>query len=478
VTRQRVVALALPIRDGAVAGLARFVLLGQPDRIVFDETYYVADARSYLDTGVEEGFAVHPPVGKWLVAAGIALAGDSPVGWRAASALAGTLLVLATYLAGRRLLPGIGAAALAGLLAATDGLLVVQSRIAMLDIFLALFVVLGAWFLLVDRDKAGRSPPWRRPALLLAGGCFGLAVATKWAGVLALAAAVLALTAWELAARGRDGRILDRPGSLAVTVAVALVLVPGAVYAAAHVPWLAAYPHTHEARTTDCEVDGQVLDPCPVSLPDRLAGLGRHHAAVWRFHWDLEAEHPYTSHAWTWPLMLRPIVYYWESCPPGRAEQEQGDEAEPCVVAPGNAAEIVALGNAALWWVALAALVPLGAGLWRRDPRAGFVLAFWAGQYVPWLVVGRPLFFFYMTPVVPFMALGVAYAAVWLNRGPIGHCSPRERSGSLLRQPGTVAAIVVAVASVVLLAYFYPILTGMEMDEGAIRSRWWLDGWV
>ena len=56
------------------------VRLGDPDRIMFDETYYVGDARGYLETGVEPGFAVHPTVGKWLIAASIRLLGDTRSG--------------------------------------------------------------------------------------------------------------------------------------------------------------------------------------------------------------------------------------------------------------------------------------------------------------------------------------------------------------------------------------------------------------
>ena len=79
-----------------VGGVLRFWTLDRPHALVFDETYYVKQAYSLLHFGVEmrvlsslkqpddafvdgrqdifstdDGdFVVHPPVGKWVIAAG------------------------------------------------------------------------------------------------------------------------------------------------------------------------------------------------------------------------------------------------------------------------------------------------------------------------------------------------------------------------------------------------------------------------
>ncbi len=138
-----------------LAGGLRLARLDEPGRIYFDELYYVGDAQQYLERGVEEVRPAHPPVGKWLIAAGIVAAGDDPFGWRIAAALAGTLTVLATYLIGIRLFRRRLPAALAALFVAVDGLAFTMSRIGMLEAFLGLFVALAAWLLLVDRDDPG-----------------------------------------------------------------------------------------------------------------------------------------------------------------------------------------------------------------------------------------------------------------------------------------------------------------------------------
>jgi dolichyl-phosphate-mannose-protein mannosyltransferase len=38
-------------------------------------------------------------------------------------------------------------------------------------------------------------------------------------------------------------------------------------------------------------------------------------------HSGLDAEHPYRASAVTWPLLGRPMAYYYESCPDDAAAQ-------------------------------------------------------------------------------------------------------------------------------------------------------------
>ena len=95
----------IPVLTAALGGVLRFVRLDTPRNLVFDETYYVKDAYSFLVSGYERSwpdrandsfiagnpgvllntpeYVVHPPVGKWMIAAGMWLFGaDNPFGWR------------------------------------------------------------------------------------------------------------------------------------------------------------------------------------------------------------------------------------------------------------------------------------------------------------------------------------------------------------------------------------------------------------
>ena len=558
-----------------LAVVALLVGLGNPERIIFDETYYVNDAREYLEHAVEASFAVHPPVGKWMIALGIAIFGDEAFGWRVIGALAGAGTVLLTYLIARRLRFGIAVSGLAGLLLLTDGLFFVQARTAMLDIHLAFFVALGAWLLLVDRDRSGvaarpppipeqfdltasddeaeglaplpvepQDPPRRRHGVrALAGLALGLAVATKWSGLLALGAAGLLTLGWELSFRRRwFGTWRVDLGRMVASVALGLVLVPVGVYLVSYVPWIVSYVHSHEGQKA-CGVDDED-DPvppadCDIGLGGRIAGLWRYQLAIAEFHQGLEATHSYRAPATTWPVMARPVVYYWETCSEDRANgvprtEDDGEVVvpEPCVVQRDEAAEILAVGNPVLWWGFLAATPLLVGALVRRRLPAAVIAVFYASQFLPWLVVTRPVFFFYMVPVVPFLALGLAYAVSlvaerwavaatyagaalggaaafggtllvgaqtdldvatarwialgigWLAGAALGAVvdarsttRPAERPARAGRS-GRVAAIVVGVLALALFAYFLPVWTGIPLDEDTVRQRWWFDGWI
>src|SRR5439155_6637550 len=204
--------LAPLVLIAGVAAILRIAALGSPNEIYFDETYYANDARVYLDglsaynrpldfdatappsqpppsLGVRgEKSWVHPPLGKWVIALGEAIVGtESPWGRRIVPALFGIGTVVLVYLIALELTAqSIVWASLAAGFAALDGLLIVESRISVLDPILTGFVCLGAWCLLRDRDSIdGRS--WYGSRWRIGAGCaFGAAVATKWSGLLAL----------------------------------------------------------------------------------------------------------------------------------------------------------------------------------------------------------------------------------------------------------------------------------------------------
>jgi dolichyl-phosphate-mannose-protein mannosyltransferase len=483
--RVRTAAWLVPFLLVIVAGSLRFYRLDEPERIYFDEVYYVTDANQLLDRGVEEGFVVHPPLGKWMIAGGIAAFGDNSFGWRASSALAGTLTVLMVYVVGVRLFRRRGIAALAALLVTVDGLAFTMSRIAMLDAFLALLVVIGVWFLLLDRDEQWRGIAGRRPAdaqgtadgrdddrpdeglpvprrphrfRWLAGVAFGVALGVKWSALLAIGAAGLFVLGSELAFRRRTtGRWFPAWGRIVASGLLTLVAVPALIYLASYAGWFANFELTRPG-VKRC---GSVTD-CAVSPPDMLADWWGEQNAIAGFHDELDATHGYRASAATWPAMLRPVAYYYESCSPERRAELQA-EGEECAVAEGNVAEILGMGNPAIWWLALLAYPGLlWFGIRRRDWRAAAIGVFLVGQYLPWLIADRPLFLFYMTPIVPFVVLALAYCAGQLARSPMLRWVP-------------LAVGVLAVAGFL---FWYPLLSGMEISQSQWTLRIWTDRWI
>jgi dolichyl-phosphate-mannose-protein mannosyltransferase len=74
-----------PILIALLSLILRVINLGSIKEFIFDEVYYVDGARDLLKYGVEVAgskpeFIVHPPVGKWLIGAGIQLFGDTSFG--------------------------------------------------------------------------------------------------------------------------------------------------------------------------------------------------------------------------------------------------------------------------------------------------------------------------------------------------------------------------------------------------------------
>jgi dolichyl-phosphate-mannose-protein mannosyltransferase len=373
--RLRVIYVLVALVIVVSAGV-RFADLGRFPERVWDEHYYAHDAVALLHgqlaprgptlwrPGVAIGDA-HPELGVELIAAGIAVFGDHPLGWRVAAAIAGTLLIALVFPIARRLsLPPEWALA-ATVLAATDSLLIVQSRLAMLDIFVALWSALCIYCALRALKSA---LPWRWTVLCgLAGGA---ATATKWSGGLAVIAALLLL-----ALMGRTN--WKRFGQQAALIA-AVVLV---VYVVAYAPYFLA-GHT---------------------IPQWLR-LQRYMVA---HDWKSRGTLSDTSRPLTWPFDVGAIWYHW-------SESSAGVSA------------MIALGNPLLWWSAVVAFVALAArSVKARDIRVGVFPALVAVLYAPWLVTSRPSYIFYMTPVVPFLAILVAAGlreAVGRRRAP---CVPQ-----------------------------------------------------
>ena len=108
---------------------------------------------------------VHPDVGKWLIALGEKAFGMDPFGWRIAAAVVGALMVLVMCRFVRRVTGSTALGLVGGLLLSLDGLHLVLSRLALLDIFLAFFILCGVHCVVADRQwfrerlAAGADPP-------------------------------------------------------------------------------------------------------------------------------------------------------------------------------------------------------------------------------------------------------------------------------------------------------------------------------
>ena len=121
--------------------IIRLINFDTPTAFMVDEVYYVPAANALLNFEVDPNY-VHPPLGKLIIAIGIKLFGYNSFGWRISAVIAGSIMVPALYLFGKEIFDN-PTAIMASALLIFDPMIHVMSRIAMLDVFLALFVVLA-----------------------------------------------------------------------------------------------------------------------------------------------------------------------------------------------------------------------------------------------------------------------------------------------------------------------------------------------
>lgn len=168
--RPWLMALLIAIATQTLFGLG----VTRVDHLVFDETHYVPAARHIMSMD-EPANIEHPLVAKTIIAGSMLLLGDDALGWRGAATVAGTMAVLGVFALTFVIFGSTGTATAAALIAALNGMVYVQSRIAMIDAFLAAFIVWGLAF----AAMAARSHrPW--PHAVGSGLCFGLATGCKW----------------------------------------------------------------------------------------------------------------------------------------------------------------------------------------------------------------------------------------------------------------------------------------------------------
>jgi Gpi18-like mannosyltransferase len=157
------------------AAITRFWHLSHPAEIVFDEVHFVAQGRHYLHG--ESFLDPHPPLAKLVIALGILIFGDNPFGWRVGNATIGTAMVGITYLLGRRLTGSRLVGALAGAILLCDGMYLVDSHYAVIDIvYLTCAAVSYVLFFKFAEAQDSRA---RRRILPWIGLALGLCLASK-----------------------------------------------------------------------------------------------------------------------------------------------------------------------------------------------------------------------------------------------------------------------------------------------------------
>ncbi len=488
---------------GALALALRLTGLGDIQTLVFDEVYYVPFALDYWQG--TPSFDAHPPLGKYLIALGMWLGHwptiwlgwptvevngtlVSPLAFRWLNALVGAAIpILLAALAwelgaiyqgprGDQLpttvedppksplkrgtlkqpIPhlfkrGRGNpltlrqhrfALLAGLLMAMEGLTLVESRLALINIYGLALGLLGQWAWMKAKHSS-HPARWR----WVAGIALGAAINVKWnwAGLwlgLVLWEVLTAVSSRSPSPSGRRGWGL-RAGPWGDRIAY-LGILPLLTYLLLWLPHLAL-------------------------TGESLAGI---HRQLWSTHQSIgeNASPAYCSPWHSWPLMVRPVAYFFE-------RSGQGAEAVTTT--------LHAMGNPVLWWLSTAAILALTLGWLGRQmvanpesaktPRRGaaccapttravvpFILLNYLANWLPWALVSRCTFFYHAMGLATFGTLGLAWLmAQWLEKR-------RDRPLAL-----------VLLGAIALSFWFWlPLYLGLPLPAEALQRRWLLPGWI
>ena len=437
-------ALVLVIGLGA---LVHFIGLTYPRQVVFDEVHWGKSASAYCCTG-QRVFDIHPPHGKLLLALGAKLGGydgtfsfeqigqpytNQPVFFlRLVPAIAGIAIPALFLILLRQLGASPPAALLGGLALVFDNAMLLETRLILFDGILVA-AILGSLVCLLAVDRA---PSALRQVRLCAGAgaLAGLAVGTKFTGLVSPALIVLIL----LKGSAGRGRAMPRLHRFVIIVAAALVVYLGG--------WAIHFALTPNPGPADA------FHPTTGHFFQDLWVI---HKTMLSTNFSLAQTHPDASRPLTWPLM-KVAPYFWA----------------------GDGASIYLVGNPVVWWGASLLFVvftvnsllmrvtrlrvdlpgPAQAGMWL--PFVGYLIAF-----LPFFGITRVIFLYhYLTPLV----FSLAFVVLWLDAA--GWIQNDTWRGQKRSYYAIIAAIVVAFVLVSPLTYGFSAGSYDEWLAAVIRS--------
>jgi len=475
----------------------RFWGINRFNTLVFDEVYFAQFGNNYLTH--TPFFNAHPPLSQYIIGIGIwigshipfwretvnGLTGSvlAPWNYRWTNALCGSFVPLVVVLLTYQLSYRRSFALIAGFFTACDGLFLVESRYALSNIYIVLFGLLGQWLLLLALEKENRQ---RWFWLLLAGINFGACVGTKWNGLWFLFGVYgMWITVWTI--RWLQSSFPSRnplfshlrffiPPQSKTTLQIPLEklhqinplqmlfflgIIPGIIYSLIWIPHLQL---------------------------DKRYGFIEVHRQIWYFHTHMGGNgthvHPYCAAWYKWPLLTRPMAYYYQTAHSFTDPIPVLGPALPSL--DGKVIyDVHAMGNPFLWWFGLAAIIFI-LGLLiakiilfsvqqqRFSLPQNLDIDTWIGLYLvinylanllPWVEVTRCIFIYHYMEAVVFLFIAIA----WF----VDQCL---RSYYLvLRSIGVTVSFLIVGAFI----FWMPIYLGLPLSLAGYRPwRMWFSSWI
>ncbi len=482
--------------------LALFLRFWDIDRfntLVFDEVYFAKYGNNYLTR--TPFFNAHPPLSQYIIGIGIWIGSHIPFWHGTVNGLTGSLLspwcyrwlnaltgsfvpIIITFIA-YHLSQRRSFALLAGFFTACDGLFLVESRYALNDIYIVFFGLLGQLFLILALLAQNQK---RSLWLIISGIAFGASIGTKWNGLWLLSAVYLIwIAAWLMQifnqvqfrnplfshlrpfvnSRTDQHKLSTFTSPLQnltqiniFQMSFYLGIIPAVIYSIIWIPHLQL---------------------------DKTYGFIAVHQQILQFHLHMGGNspqvHPYCAAWYKWPLLTRPIAYYYQTA---------ASFNEPLPVfgqpLPSGAGKVIydvhALGNPFLWWFGLAAILCLTgiliSKIWLAslhqqrfslpknlsvdDWIAVFLVFNYAGNLLPWVPVTRCVFIYHYMSAVIFTFVAIAWLVDQFIRS---YYLPMRALG--------VTIIFIILGSFI---FWMPIYLGLPLSESGYRIRMLFSSWI
>lgn len=379
---------------GALA--TRFFFFNYPAEVVFDEVHFGNFVRAYFTH--ENYFDIHPPLGKLLIAAAAKIGGaeisSTELGaigqnynpkdlfaLRFLPALTSALFVILVYYFCLRFTSSTTTALMAGIMILFDSALIVQSRFALLDIFL-LFFGFSSLYLLLKSDDANGKKKW---ILIISSGiALGASYSIKWTGLsMVLMLGILGL--YQLY-KNKNWKEFALKALIIGTASFFVYLLSFAIHFS-----LLVKPGPGDAFLSS--------DFQSKNFPAKFCELNE---KMYFYNASITTKHPFQSKWNQWPLAQKSI-FYWQKTP----------------VDPENKKEIWLAGNLVVWTlgivsVILGVIMILIKSIFRKPEDfsffiPSFLIAGWLVNFLPFSLITRPLFLYTYFFALVFSVILFAY---------------------------------------------------------------------
>ena len=180
-----------------------------------------------------------------------------------------------------------------------------------------------------------------------------------------------------------------------------------------------------------------------------------------------QKSHPYSSSWFTWPIMLRPIAYYFSSQEVINASGGSLTVFNAVHLFPNPALTLlssVAIFILSLNWVSSLSKVISSKAYDSDFVASAFILLGYYSNFLPWAVVSRSAFIYHYQASACFSFIALAYLLYKI--------SLKEKVEYKVLY--VVSMTLIGAAAI----YWLPIQIGLDIPAGQFQSRMWLDSWI